>query len=79
MDPFEANTQVFVVRIWPEPRDNAVAAPEWRGVIEHAPSRTRRYLRDLNVIPEFIAPYLEQVGIRFSWRWRLRQWLNRLL
>lgn len=77
--PFETNTQVFIVRIWPEPRDSTAAVPEWRGVIEHAPSRARRYLRDLNVIPEFIAPYLEQIGMRFNWQWRLRQWLNRLL
>jgi len=76
MDPFEANTHVFIVRIWLEPRDSATATPEWRAVIEHAPTRQQRYLNDLNVIPEFIKPYLQQMGVKFGWRERIHRQLK---
>ncbi len=79
MDPFEANTHVFIVRIWLEPRDSTVVSPEWRGVIEHAPTQQRRYFRDLAVIPDFIEPYLDQMGIRVGLRWRLSQWLKKIV
>lgn len=77
MDSFEANTHVFIVRVWLEPQGNERAAPEWRAVIEHAPTRRRRYLNDLNVIPEFIKPYLRQMGVKFGFRQRIQGQLKR--
>jgi hypothetical protein len=79
MDSFEANTQAFIIRIWLEPRDDSQATPEWRGLIEHAPTRQRRYFKDWAVVSDFVEQYLVQMGIRVSWRWRLRRWVNRLL
>ena len=70
MEPLEANTQVFIVRVWLEPRNDPDAPPEWRGVIEHAPTRERRYLKDLNDLADFVAVYLEHMGVkvkRGSW------------
>ena len=66
MDSFEANTHVFIVRIWLEPRDSITATPEWRGMIEHVPSGERHYLQDLQSVPAFIQPYLEQMGVKFN-------------
>ena len=63
MAPFRETTEVFLIRIWCEPREIQGAAPEWRGSIEHLASHERRYLRDLDLIGEFITPYLRAIGI----------------
>jgi hypothetical protein len=76
MPLFEENTHVFIVRVWREPREIEGAAPEWRGVIEHAPDGERRYLKNLAEITAFIAPYLKGMGVQFEIRWRVRRWLN---
>ncbi len=76
MDSFEANTNVFIVRIWLEPQRSTTATPEWRGVIEHLPTHQRRHFRNAAVITEFIEPYLEQMGIRVARIGRLRRWLK---
>lgn len=73
MDSFEANTQVFIVRVWVEPRDDATAAPQWRGVIEHTPTRERRYFTDLNVVADFIEQHLRQMGVKVKRGLRLRR------
>lgn len=76
MEPLEANTQVFIVRVWLEPRSSPDAPPEWRGVIEHAPTRERRYIKDLNDLSAFIAVYLEHMGVKIkrgSWLRRPRR------
>ncbi len=61
---FEPNTHSFIVRIWLEPREIAGATVEWRGVIEHVASGERLYINDVDRIAEFIAPYLEEMGVR---------------
>lgn len=85
MKSFEENTHAFVVRVWLEPREIDGADPEWRGVIEHVPSGERRSLKDLKEIKEFIAPYLQMMGVEFpqiqparGWQmmWKLK-WLKR--
>jgi len=47
-------TQVFILRVWRETREIEGAAPEWRGVIEHAPSSERRYFKNLDELVDFI-------------------------
>ena len=49
----------------------------WRGHITHVPSGRRRYVKDLDDILAFIAPYLEAVGVEFGFWWRVRLWLKR--
>ena len=66
MAPFREKTQAFLIRVWCEPREIEGAAPEWRGVIEHLPSRERRYLRNLDEIGAFIKPYLGAIGIELT-------------
>jgi hypothetical protein len=79
MDSFEANTHVFIIRVWREQRDNEMATPEWRGVIEHVPTGQRRYFKDPALIVEFIGPYLQQTGIRVSLSRRLRRCVKRIV
>jgi hypothetical protein len=70
------NIQVFIVRIWREPREVPGATPVWRGVIEHVPGTKRRHLKELRDISDFIAPYLEGMGVQPSKWKRIRRWFD---
>jgi hypothetical protein len=74
----ESDTHSFIVKVWVE--EPAVEAGEglWRGHITHVSSGRRRYLKSLDEIGDFIAPYLEEMGIKLGVRWRMRSWLKRL-
>ena len=78
MDLWEANTHSFVVRIWLEEAAGDVGPATWRGHITHVLSGERRYLKDLDGIIAFIAPYLEAMGVRLEDRRRGRSWLRQL-
>jgi hypothetical protein len=73
----EDNTQVFIIRIWFEGRDLENGPVEWRGVIEHVPTKQRRYVKNLIEIIAFIGPYLDkvvgEVKPRQYWRLKLKQ------
>ena len=79
MDHPEPPTHSFVVKIWLEEtvqEAGHAGHAVWRGHITHVASGTRRYIKDLGGIEDFIAPYLEQMGVRMSAGRRLRQWLG---
>lgn len=59
----EEKTQVFIMRIWIEPREISGAQPQWRGMLEHLPSGNKHYLTNLLELPRIIAPYLRALGI----------------
>ena len=63
MDLFEANTHPFIVKIWIEETAEEAGQATWRGHITHVPTGERRYLKDLDDITAFIAPYLEKMGM----------------
>lgn len=48
----DAGNDVFIVRVWREPREDAT--PELRGVIEHLRSGERRFFRRLTDLTDFI-------------------------
>ncbi len=79
MDETESEAQSFIVRVWVEERAEEAGRGVWRGHITHVPSSERRYLKNLDEIGDFIAPYLESMGMKPGMRWRLRRWLNRLM
>ena len=64
--------QSFIVKIWIEETAEEAGHARWRGHITHVPSNARRYIQDLDDIALFIAPYLEQLGVKLKRRWRLR-------
>lgn len=49
----------FIVRIWRERGDEEHIQNEWRGWIDHLPSRQRLYFRDLDEIGHFVLSCLE--------------------
>jgi hypothetical protein len=77
MDQLESSTQSFVVRIWLEETVDEAGTAAWRGHITHVPSGAQRYIRDLDDMAAFVAPYLQKMGVSVGVRWRLRQWLSR--
>ena len=73
----ENNTHSFIVKIWLEETTGRANRGTWRGHITHVPSGERRYLKSLDEIAAFIAPYLEEIGVRLDTGWRIRRWLKR--
>lgn len=78
MDETESAAQSFIVRVWVEERAEEGGHGVWRGHITHVSSGRRHYLKNLDEIGDFIAPYLEITGVKPKRRWRIRQWLRRL-
>jgi hypothetical protein len=79
MEPLEPDAQSFIVKVWVEDSAEADGHGVWHGHITHIPSHERRYLKNLDEIPDFIAPHLEAMGVKLGMRWRLRCWLKRLM
>ena len=76
MEP-EDRTQIFIVRIWNEPREVERSKPEWRGMVEHVRSGQQRYFKHLDELLVFMLSYVEGMGVKVNWRWQLRHWLKR--
>lgn len=66
----------FIIRVWSESREIEGARPVFRWMIRHGQSGKTRYLEDVDEIQAFIAPYLEQMGVRLGKLWHIRQWLK---
>ncbi len=69
---FEADTHSFIVKIWREETNHAT----WRGHITHVPGGERCYVQDLDDISAFLLPYLERLGMRLTFCWRVRRCLH---
>jgi len=68
---YESASLAFIVRIWLEETVQETGTATWRGHITHVPSGERRYLKDLQEIVAFIAPYLQRMGVQIPRRWEL--------
>lgn len=62
MDPTESLS--FIVKIWLEETTEEAEEAAWRGHITHVPSQERRYLQTLDDAVDFVAPYLERLGVK---------------
>ena len=78
MEPLEPDAQSFIVKVWVEDNAEAGGHGVWHGHITHVPSHERRYLKNLGEIEDFIAPHLEEMGVKLGIRWRVRRWMKRL-
>jgi hypothetical protein len=79
MDSLEPDSQSFIVKVWVEDSAGQDGRGVWRGHITHVSSHERRYLKNLGEIGDFIASYLEEMGVKLGVRWRIRRWLKRLM
>jgi hypothetical protein len=82
MNPEESPTHSFIVKVWLEETARGNHRARWGGHITHVPGGERRYLKDLDGVTDFIALYLEEMGVRAAPRSRLRgrlgQWVRSL-
>ena len=78
MDGLELISQSFIIKVWVEEQSDAGSPGKWRGHITDVFSGERRYLKDLDEILDFIAPRLEDMGVKLGIRWRVRRWFKRL-
>lgn len=51
----ETETEVFIVRIWHEPREDRDAGHVWRGTVEHLESKEVQHFNTLARLLAFIA------------------------
>jgi hypothetical protein len=72
MESIQPNTHSFVVKVWREETGTASSAVVWRGQITHVPSGEQRSIHELSEIGVFVTPYLQQLGAKPRWWWRLR-------
>lgn len=78
-DSLESTSQSFIVKVWIEDRAEETDLGVWHGHITHVPSGKRQYLKNLDEIRDFIAPYLEEMGVKLGMPWRMRRWLKHLM
>jgi hypothetical protein len=77
MDWSESNTHSFIVKVWLEETIEEAGQAKWRGHITHVQSEQRQYLKNLDEIGTFIAPFLESMSVNLGiWR-QVKQWLHR--
>lgn len=75
----EPNAQSFIVKVWVEDSAGDGSCGVWHGHITHVPSNQRRYLKNLDEIKDYIAPYLEEMGVKPGMLSRLRRQVKRLM
>jgi len=78
MTPFDSTRHSFILKVWLEEDTQEAACATWRGQITHVNNGDQRYLQDLDEIRAFVAPYLEEMGIKVTYRRPVRECLRRL-
>jgi|SRR5688572_9901611 hypothetical protein len=63
-DLVEANTHAFIVKIWVDDPGAEKGQPTWRGHITHVLTNKRHPISRLSDITTFVAPYLEEMGVK---------------
>ena len=79
MDSLEPNAQSFIVKVWVEDNGETSGQGVFRGHITHVSSHERRYVKNLGEIEDFIAPYLQVMGVKLGIRWRVRRRIKRVI
>lgn len=62
----ESESEVFLLRIWAEPREIGGQPSVYRGRIEHVRSSRSRYIRSLRQIMEFVDECLAHSDLPFG-------------
>jgi hypothetical protein len=79
MDLEEPKERSFIVKVWVEDSAETVGQGVWRGYITHVSSGKRYYIKNLAEISDFIAPHLEEMGVKLGVRWRVSRWFKRMI
>ena len=77
LEPYENVTRVFWIKI--ELEDGQGQGSHYLGDIRDVVSGEKSRIKELLDIIDFIIPYLEQMGARIRWYWRLIIWMKRTI
>jgi hypothetical protein len=77
MDLRESQVHSFIVKLWLEQSGDETDRA-WHGFITHVPGGERRYLKEINDIPDFIERYLAGMNFRPHRETWLKRWSRRL-
>ena len=75
LEPYENITRVFWIRI--ELKETQKSGRQALGDIKDVMSGEKQPIYKLHQIIHFIIPYLENMGIKINWFWRLSRWFER--
>jgi hypothetical protein len=78
MESLESTSQSFIVKVWVEDAVEADGRSVWHGHITHVLSGKRHYVKSLDEIQGFIAPHLEEMGVKLDTCWRIAHWFKHL-
>lgn len=78
MDELESFSQSYIIKIWIEEGSETGNHSTWRGYIVDVLSGNKRYLKNLDEISDFIAPYLEDMGVKVGIRRRISSCWSRM-
>jgi hypothetical protein len=76
MESLESTSQSFIVKVWVEDGVETAGRSVWHGHITHVLSGKRHYVKSLDEIQDFIAPYLEEMGVRLDRNWWVAHWFK---
>ena len=71
MTSIQPNTHSFIVKVWVDDAGQA------QGRITHVPSGQVRHFVNVGEIATFVTPYLQQLGMKPTWSWKIRHWRRR--
>jgi hypothetical protein len=77
VDSIQPNTHSFVIKVWVNEVIQEQEPIVWQGRITHVPSGQVRHFVNVDEIAAFVTPYLQQLGVKPTWSWKIRQWLRR--
>jgi hypothetical protein len=75
LEPYENITRVFWIKI--ELKEKQRAGRQNLGEIKDVKSGIKAPIYEVSDIVHFMIPYLEHMGIKISWFWRLGRFLER--
>lgn len=77
MDSIQSNTHSFIIKVWVNEPGQTSEPIVWRGRITHVPSGHVQHFVSVDEISTFVMPYLQQLGVKPTWSWKIRHWLRR--
>ena len=77
MDSIQPKTHSFIVKVWVNDTSQATGQTAWQGRITHVPSGRVHYFVHVDEIAAFVTPYLQQLGVKPTWSWRVWHRLRR--
>ena len=73
----ELSSDSLMIRLWLENASNNDGGASWYGRIIHVSGGESRYIKDVGGIVEYLIQFLDRMGARVSWGWRIKSWLIR--